>query len=284
MSEPSELDLNLSLEIFQSGQGICLASAENCVNYHYLRPLLRRIGAVTSSFTLADFYKTQISEVLSDSNQTSLLISGTADYSWLLAGSPLISSSLDCPKTPVITVVDKCETPLIGSKAAAKGLTGMAVSTDAHDVRQGLTQTAQDVIVTDAFLTQFSDRKDRMMILNNWRQALRFGGVAITTAQVRAKSGGDNQSEGQAFRRNTTALFSQSEYPDLLNISEETFRVMIYRHCLSLQSRAYEGEDEINEEISESGLKILDMQNLKYFSLASERSLSYRGLVLQKVH
>jgi len=56
----NQLDRDLSIEVFNEGQQLCQESYIDCNTYHYMRPILRRIDAVPSSYSHFDFYNNAI--------------------------------------------------------------------------------------------------------------------------------------------------------------------------------------------------------------------------------
>src|SRR5690606_2484059 len=107
------LDQSLSIQVFNEGQAMCRESYIDCSSYHFMRPILRRIDAVPSSYSHQDFYTTAIAETISavGGDDIRVTVSGTADYSWLLGDSPLMQGLESAGSLAQITVVDGGPTP-----------------------------------------------------------------------------------------------------------------------------------------------------------------------------
>jgi len=200
-----------------------------------------------------------------------------------LPGSPLLAELGRLSKDSIVSVVDGCSTPVLSSKRLAVAVPGLHLNAFSQDIRDQLGSKDQDIIVTDAFLTQFSNKKDRLKILQSWSSALRLGGLALTTVQIQPPEKSVNKPGSmETFIKNVTGMFNQSEYPKALNVSSAGFSDMVYRYAVATHSRVYDSESELIEEIELSGLQLLDVSPLTYYSKASERTLVYRGLVIQK--
>ena len=183
----NNLDQSLSVQVFNEGQLLCRESFIDCSSYHFMRPILRRIGAVPSAYSHNDFYSSAIESTLSaiDNGETRVTISGTADYSWLLNDSPLVKSLGNTGILAQIQVIDGCPTPTSFSMLASNELDQHTVSVNTQNLTRFLSdEKGSDLIVTDAFLTQFANKENRLAILNQWRQSLKTGGYIVTTAQI----------------------------------------------------------------------------------------------------
>jgi hypothetical protein len=270
-------DLRQSLDVYEHGQSSCTNEALNCRNYHYIRPLLRRIGAVGSSFVFRDFYTGYIPGVLDQDENNDIAISGTADYSWILPHSPLFSAHGSSKFISKLTVVDACPTPV---KYATKVAQDYCIEVEASvsDIRKTLTDVPQNLILADALLTQFKKAKDRLAVLHVWAKTLRLGGFVLTTAQLRPPFLGTNELEN--FITNCIRLYEDSEYPDLIGVGPEDFAAQILNYTRTTNSRTYESEGELVNEIRTTGLKLYDMQPIRVFSRGVGKYLNYRGLLI----
>ncbi len=281
----ANLDRSLSVQVFNEGQTLCRESYIDCSNYHFMRPILRRIEAVPSSYSHRSFYASAIEGALSDTrhDEAKVTISGTADYSWLLVDSPLIMSLGNAGILAHIQIVDACPTPTSFSMLASNELDQHTVRDSTQNITQFLSNEIEsDLIVTDAFLTQFSDKKDRLSILDQWSRSLKLGGYIITTAQVARDHSVEKHKAENTFINNTAELYSQSEYPEILQLDNEEFTERIRLYASSNASRIYESEEEIISEVVDAGLKITHVVPMSIYSKSSEKILSYCGLVLTK--
>ena len=282
MSNPNTLDFDMSLSVYNSGRDSCATSVVDCADYHYIRPVLRQVGVVTSASTNEEFFSDAIASHLAGISQPEVTISGTADYSWLLENSPLVAS-LPQAETTRITVEDACGTPTISSVMASKALTGVEVASVSSDIRRSLSREQQDLIVTDAFLTQFPDSADRLSILRSWYSSLKIGGLAVTTVQIRSASITQPSDRGLSrFVDNTVKAIEDSPYPDALRLQPQDARDAVLRYAQLTRSRTYESEEELVSEVQAAGLTVKEITPLTVFSQGLQKTLFYRGVILEK--
>jgi hypothetical protein len=278
----NNLDQALSVQVFEEGQALCQDSYIDCSSYHFMRPILRRIDAVPSSYSHADFYTSAIENALADCDEARVTVSGTADYSWVLSDSPLLKGLGNSGTLAQIQVVDGCSTPTSFSMQASNELDQHMVAVNTQNITEFLfDDKASDLIITDAFLTQFATKRDRLAVLARWRQSLKLGGHIVTTAQIAREQNSIERPKAEStFINNTAALYAQSDYPDILKIDTEEFTKRIRAYASPNASRIYESERELTAEIVEAGLKVIDVTPMNVYSQSSEKTLSYRGLIL----
>lgn len=278
MTSPDSIDQQLCVEIFEEGQDICRQSPVNCLNYHYLRPLLRRIGAVATPWDHASFYEEAIGRVESDHERLQVLISGSADYSWLLPTSPLRNATRQ--RQLAISAVDICTTPLIKMNRLKDG-TNEVVNWHISDIRYGLDSEKADLIVTDAFLTQFQRKQDRIDVMRSWRGALNIGGYVVTTAQVQ-NTAHKIPVTSEEFLKNAVKLYEGSVEKGLFEMGTDEFLSRLQSSSSATNSRIYNDNDEIIAEAKGAELKVVESVPLTVESKTSQRTLLYRGLVLAR--
>lgn len=277
----SNLDHQLSIEVFETGQKSCEESFIDCASYHYIRPILRRINAVTSPYSHYNFYKTAVGEATQGLDNVDITISGSADYSWLLDDSPLLEGLASSGSEAHINVVDSCHTPVNFSLRAAEYISGCTVKGSTQNILKFLSdKSGSDLIITDAFLTQFEDPNDRMAVLREWKNCLRIGGFAITTAQISRDSYIISDVTANNYIQNVVKLYERSEYPDQLVIGKDGFATEVKKYALPTKSRVYQSEAELAGEISAAGLNIVDMSPNTIYAPGNDRLLDYRELVL----
>ena len=107
-----------------------------------------------------------------------------------------------------------------------------------------------------------------------------MGGHIVTTAQIAHKLAAEKPRAENIFINNTAALYAQSDYPEILGLDTDEFIVRIRAYASPNASRIYTDEQELTAEIEEAGLKVADMTQMSIYSDSSEKTLSYRGLVL----
>lgn len=276
-----EFDWNMSIDTYNYGRSTCERSFITCAAYHYLRPILRQLGTVASPYTHSRFFHAALLGILSASERPRIAISGTADYAWFLPDSPLAAASSTRLSELRVVVSDACLTPIRQSMLAARQ-TGIHVEALQVDVRTGFLLRELDVVITDAFLTQFSAASDRLAILCAWRRSLRPEGAIITTAQVRSRGPKVPSFRGRTFIDNVADLYEHSSYPAALSVGREVFTRLLREHTSGTTSRVYETEEELIDEVVQSGLTIRDMQTMTWHSPALDEDLTYRELVLAR--
>jgi len=180
-----------------------------------------------------------------------------------------------------IQVLDGCSTPTKYSMLASKKLEKHTFEMNTQNITKFFSnEKVSDLIITDALLTQFANKDDRLAILNQWKRSLRLGGSVITTAQIALDKQTDKPKAKDAFIKNTAALYMLSEYPDILQLNEDEFTDRIRSYASPNASRTYSSEQELTDEITQTGFKIIDMNPATIYSKSSEKTLSYREIVL----
>ncbi len=281
MNTPESNDFSLACDVFLEGNALCLDSAIGCQDYHYVRPILRIIEAVSSPYHHQSFYEDSLSEVTASLEKPVITISGTADYAWMLSKSPLIRALGNKATEAEICVSDACKTPLLSSQKAAS-LIGIEPIVFKTDIRSNLVED-QDLIITDAFLTQFPEPLDRLSILKTWRQSLKVGGFVISTVMLKNHDVQPSKNALKTFVENSISLYEQSNFPNNWDVSTEIFTNAIRNYASPSRSRIYDTEAELVNQIEESGLKIVDMQTKKIYSSPNEKIHNYRQLMLTRV-
>jgi len=152
---------------------------QGCAWYHKAWQYLRLLDLVSTPTWHSSFYLDSLTEGVRRGQKRSVLISGAADYSMLayvIHASERIGTKWD------ITMLDLCETPLLISQwyAARRKAT---VQTMKEDILRFNPGDKFDCIVTDAFLTRFSDM-ERRKVLEAWKRLLKRTGNVITTVRL----------------------------------------------------------------------------------------------------
>jgi SAM-dependent methyltransferase len=127
-----------------------------------------------------------------------VLISGAADYAMLAC---LLAAFRRRKVEPEITVVDRCETPLMLSRWYAERVS-CKIETRRADLAEYSEVRAFDAICTHSFFSELSPGQ-RADVIGRWRQLLRPGGLAITANRVRpaakAEPAGFTPEQAQEF-------------------------------------------------------------------------------------
>jgi len=194
-------------------------NSENCQWYHSVWQYFRILDLVSTPTWHADFYFDQIHNNIKEDKLTTILISGTADYSML---AHVFWAIKDIPDDKIkIVVLDLCETPLFLCKWYASSI-NRSIETISQDIFKFEPPELFDIIVTDAFLTRFS-LELRIRILEKWYSLLLPGGTVITTVRIGGSSIGlarkGSQYQTEQFVKNIRA--SGRQWRDFLPISLE---------------------------------------------------------------
>jgi hypothetical protein len=159
---------------------------EGCGWYHGAWQYLRLLDLVSTPTWHSSFYTRAMGSLLTALPTAEILITGTADYSVFAYIDAIARSTGAAPR---VTVLDLCATPLFACRWYGKRI-GRPVTTVAEDLLTGTISTspgAWDAVITDAFLTRFSN-EDSLRVINLWASLLRPAGRLITTIRVHARS------------------------------------------------------------------------------------------------
>jgi SAM-dependent methyltransferase len=208
-------------------------SPEDCSWYHSIWQYLRIFDMVSTPTWHSKFYIDTLSELSKKKEYKRILISGTADYSML---AHVLWGYRNGLQPPEVTVVDLCETPLFLCKWYAK-LVNKHIQTAASDILNFKDSKPFDLIVTDAFLTRFSD-KDRLRVVDCWYNLLRSGGKVITTVRIEPNLSGQlviaTPVQSDAFRRR--AFREAIRWQSFLNFAAEDIANLAQRYAERMTS------------------------------------------------
>lgn len=162
----------------------------SCRGYHAVRPFLHVSGLKTA----ADVYEAMFRAVVQQSTGTKpeprVLIAGTGDFQV----PAIVTQTLqDIGKDPLVTIVDRCRTPLAMCKDAGRRL-GMRWETARGDIAAHAPPAAYDLIVSDR-LMGFVPPPRRLNLVRAWRNQLAEGGRLITTISVHPASDGSDRDD-----------------------------------------------------------------------------------------
>ncbi len=131
------------------------------------------------------FYIDGLSRLAQREEPARILVSGAADFAML---EVVLESFKHCKTTPLVTVVDRCETPLTLCRWYA-GKAQREIETTASDILDYRDADGFDAIVTHSFLGSFAP-EDRPKLLAGWYALLRPGGIAMTINRLREQESG----------------------------------------------------------------------------------------------
>lgn len=148
---------------------------DSCAWYHGIWQYLRLAGLVAAPDRHELFFHEAFSIAMSENPDLRLLVSGTADYAML---AHVIRAAQTAKKTPTITVLDRCQTPLSLCSWYADRF-GIEIETMASDLLEYKPELPFDLICSHSFLPQFSPQI-RRLIVSHWRTMLAVGGRIVT--------------------------------------------------------------------------------------------------------
>jgi SAM-dependent methyltransferase len=151
-----------------------------CEWYHRLWPTLRLIGSISGARGDQEFFQASLGAAATQGDIERILITGAADYA--------ILEQLDmafCSRTspPRVTVVDRCETPLILNRWFADR-SGLPLEGEAGDILRFDSPEHFDLILTHSIFS-FIPAARHDDLVARWRALLRPGGLVVTSQVVR---------------------------------------------------------------------------------------------------
>lgn len=167
---------------WETAPRLCPQAGVGCEAYHRVRPLLRWLGLGAEPNDQHDFLLPALIDALTRAGPR-VLISGSADEAM---AAMVVEAGAAASRAPIITVLDRCATPLAINEAfaAARGATLSTAQADIIDYQRA---ESFDVIVTHSFLGQF-DAAARTHLIAKWLELLAPGGRAITVVRLRPTS------------------------------------------------------------------------------------------------
>jgi ubiquinone/menaquinone biosynthesis C-methylase UbiE len=201
-SEPAEVVLDRYGQVARPEQPLAVSAAKmaelaarhckgsylsqmSCRWYHGSWQYLRLVNVVSTPDWHFDFYKRSVGEAARLMPVGKILICGMADYGML--AHLLADLSSEQRVKYEITALDLCATPLRICEwfAERQSVELRTLEEDALDM--GLRDSWFGLILTDAFLSRFTDR-ERKEVVAEWRRVLAPGGFVVTTARVEETS------------------------------------------------------------------------------------------------
>ena len=175
------------------------ATGESCAWIHGFWQYLRLLGLASTPSLHSQFFMDALASRAFQGDSPKVLISGAADYAML----DVVHRAQQARDIRTeITVVDRCETPLMLNHWFAER-SGIAITTQHRDILDYTDTRAFDAVCTHSFLSELTPTV-WPQVLGKWRQLLRPGGVVITINRLRADAGsearGFTPEQGAAFR------------------------------------------------------------------------------------
>ncbi len=270
-------------------------SSENtscCDWYHSAWQYLRVLDCVSSPQWHYEFYKSAFEKVFSEKTNVKILISGTADYSFLYLIISLLANNKKV--TVEIDVVDLCPTPLEICKWLKKNLKNSNKNWTVKTIQSNITMYSSeykyDIICSDAFLTRFSVQESKS-ILSKWEEILNDGGRVITTVRLRDMTQESKlrlialSSDINIFCKKVISKYKllTKEEKNKLNISVEDLRFMAFRYIVRMKSNALGGKAEVENLFKCNGLEIIGGDSDIGSVVGEIRETNYYRIVAQKL-
>lgn len=182
--EPLTLSAPLAWQLAQKHCDRKAGTGASCVWNHGLWQLLRLLGLAGTASNRGAFYRDAISERTRGNAAPRILISGTTDYAML---AQVIAAFAGTGATPLVTVIDICETPLRLNQWYADRLS-CTLRTVQTDMLEYESADRFDLVCTDSFLARFPHAQWPQLAAR-WHDLLRPGGTLLTSSKVRPDSG-----------------------------------------------------------------------------------------------
>jgi SAM-dependent methyltransferase len=159
---------------------------ESCAWIHGFWQYLRLLGLASTPGLHSRFFIDALAACGVAGASRKVLISGAADYAML---DLVIQAHKAGDVRADITVVDRCETPLMLNRWFAERA-GTDITTRHRDIFDYTDVRGFDAVCTHSFLSELPPAR-WPQLLDKWRQLLRPGGVVITINRLRPDAGSE---------------------------------------------------------------------------------------------
>lgn len=227
-------------------------SAEDCSWYHRVWQYLRIFDVVSTPTWHYRFYFESLRRLFAMRKNIKILISGTADYS-MLAHVLYAFSNTDTKYE--ITVLDLCQTPLVLCEWYA-GQEGKKIKTIREDILKFNIQEHFDLIITDAFLTRFSD-DEKLQVLKKWNSLLKKDGIIITTIRIEKSDGPTKTSETEISKFTNEVFKSAQNWQPFLPESAEKLSSWAHEYARRMISFPVKNKDFLHKLLIKSGFSVI---------------------------
>lgn len=228
-----------------------------CRGYHGVRPFLIAAGLRTSFDVYEEMFLGAVQQWAGSGPEPNVLISGAADF---LVPAVVTRSLLDAGKDPIVTIIDRCRTPLLMCEDAGRRL-DMRWETARDDIAAHRPPAAYDLIVSDR-LMGFVPPSRRQDIVRAWRNQLTEGGRLITTISVHPSSDGSDQDDGALLEAVRNGF--DAEYSALLpGVNQVDLLEMIENYNHQRRGHRITSADEVLPLFEQCGFEILDTRRFR---------------------
>lgn len=237
---------------------MCMGSQvdkKECSWYHRVWQYLRIFDIVSTPTWHYKFYIESIRRHFLSRKKVAILISGTADYS-MLAHVLYALSIMDIEYE--VTVLDLCQTPLILCEWYAKQERKKIITVQG-DILKFNKKEYFDLIITDAFITRFSDN-GKLRVLEKWNNLLKKDGMIITTARVDKESSSRVAKASDKEQANFVKKVFQSaqEWQQLLPESIENIKLWAKEYAEHMTSYPIKNKNLFCEFLMKSNFSVIE--------------------------
>lgn len=246
----------------------------SCEWYHSAWQYLRVLDKVSSPTWHFDFYYEEFNRLVT--NDTNILVSGTADYS-ILALIYFVTSKKNV--SPKIWVCDICNTPLSICQSFAER-NNFSISVLQCDIKTIEITQRFDIITTDAFLTRFPF-EEKALIIKKWSSVLTEKGKIVTTVRIE-----DNIKQNEEIRTDSKKEIYRQEVESVTTNSTlanqvQKIKDLAGEYISHIVSIPFTSNDEIANLFLKFGLAIKLGENVivkgevkptKYFRLIADKT------------
>jgi SAM-dependent methyltransferase len=180
LSAPLARGASATLCLHEDGHG------QGCGWYHGVLPYMRFLETTADPRSHAPFFLRNFGALAKNGGFEHVLVSGAADYCMT---AQVIHGYREAGVEANITVVDRCETPLMLNSWYADRVSA-DVRTVASPIMDYRPDAPFDVICTHCFLGYF-DPQTRPRVVERWNDWLRPGGKVVTVNGIRRGFTGD---------------------------------------------------------------------------------------------
>lgn len=159
-------------------------TGESCAWIHGFWQHLRLLGFASAPDHHVEFFLRAMKTVTGEAETPRVLVSGAADYAMLAL---VIQAYRERNIRPDVTVVDRCDTPLMLNRWHAERA-ALEITTHRCDIFEYADSDPFDMLCTHSFFSEFPPER-RPGILIKWKQLLRPGGAAIIVNRLRPGCG-----------------------------------------------------------------------------------------------
>ncbi|MDP6787313.1 MAG: class I SAM-dependent methyltransferase [Rhodospirillales bacterium] len=231
----------------------------SCAWYHGTLDYLRLLDLVISPHAHRDFFVPAFQGLAEGSSSHRVLVSGAGDCSMM---TQVLSGFRAASVEPDITVIDRCETPLILNRWLAER-EGLSIETAQSEVLDFETSHPFDVICTHCFLGYFTSEV-RPRVADKWFSLLRPGGRLLTINPIRNTPDDSlvRFTPEQAASFGERALRAAQSRPDLFGTDLDWFRKRVGEYARNFGSYPVRSAEDFRSLFEKAGFSVERMSPL----------------------